>query len=98
MATIDFVIVIIYLIGMVGIGIYFQRKASAGINSYFLAERGLPWWALGASGMSSNLDVSGTMINTAFIFALGAAGFFIELQPPPLPRTLWEGPFPVGLA
>jgi Na+/proline symporter len=30
--------------------------------------------------MSSNLDVSGTMINTAFIFALGASGFFIEIR------------------
>ncbi|UCF65170.1 MAG: sodium:solute symporter, partial [bacterium] len=61
-------------------GIYFQRKASSGIDSYFLGDRGLPWWALGASGMSSNLDVSGTMINTAFIFALGAVGFFIEIR------------------
>ena len=80
MATIDYVIVGIYLVGMIGIGVYFQRKASAGIDSYFLGERGMPWWALGASGMSSNLDISGTMINTAFIFALGAAGFFIEIQ------------------
>lgn len=80
MSTIDFTIVIVYLVAMVGIGIYFQKKASAGIDSYFLGQRGLPWWALGASGMSSNLDVSGTMINTAFIFALGASGFFIEIR------------------
>ena len=80
MATIDYAIVIVYLIGMVSIGVYFQRKASQGINSYFLGDRGLPWWALGASGMSSNLDISGTMINTAFIFALGASGFFIEIR------------------
>jgi Na+/proline symporter len=79
-ATIDFVIVILYLLGMVSIGIYFQKKASGSIESYFLGQRGLPWWALGASGMSSNLDISGTMINTAFIFALGAAGFFIEIR------------------
>ncbi len=30
--------------------------------------------------MASNLDVSGTMINTAWIFALGATGFFIEIR------------------
>jgi SSS family solute:Na+ symporter len=80
MTFLDYSIVIIYLISMVGIGVYFQRKASAGIDSYFLGDRGIPWWALGASGMSSNLDVSGTMINTAFVFALGAAGFFIEIR------------------
>lgn len=80
MSTLDYSIVIVYLVAMVGIGIYFSRKASSGIDSYFLGERGMPWWALGASGMSSNLDISGTMINTAFIFALGASGFFIEIR------------------
>ncbi len=80
MTILDYTIVIVYLISMVGIGVYFQRKASAGIDSYFLGDRGIPWWALGASGMSSNLDVSGTMINTAFVFALGASGFFIEIR------------------
>ena len=80
MTILDYTIVIVYLVSMVGIGVYFQRKASAGIDSYFLGDRGIPWWALGASGMSSNLDVSGTMINTAFVFALGAAGFFIEIR------------------
>ncbi len=80
MATIDYIIVVFYLLAMIGVGVYFQRKASSSINSYFLGERGMPWWALGASGMSSNLDISGTMINTAFIFALGAAGFFIEIR------------------
>jgi Na+/proline symporter len=80
MSGIDYGIVIVYLLGMIAVGLYFQRKASEGINSYFLGKRGLPWWALGASGMSSNLDISGTMLNTAFIFALGASGFFIEIR------------------
>ena len=80
MTILDYSIVVIYLAAMISIGVYFQRKASSGIDSYFLGDRGLPWWALGASGMSSNLDVSGTMINTAFIFALGAVGFFIEIR------------------
>jgi SSS family solute:Na+ symporter len=80
MAWIDYLIVAVYLTGMVVVGLLLQRKASAGIDSYFLGNRGLPWWALGASGMASNLDVSGTMINSAWIFALGAAGLFIEIR------------------
>ena len=80
MTILDYSIVIFYLIAMIGVGLYFQRKASGSIDSYFLGNRNMPWWALGASGMSSNLDVSGTMINTAFVFALGAAGFFIEIR------------------
>jgi SSS family solute:Na+ symporter len=80
MALIDYIIVGVYLLAMIAVGVYFQRKASEGIDSYFLGKRGIPWWALGSSGMASNMDVSGTMINTAFIFALGAAGFFIEIR------------------
>ncbi|WP_457565960.1 sodium:solute symporter family transporter [Caldithrix abyssi] len=80
MALIDYLIVVVYLTSMVFVGLYFSKKASQGINSYFLGERGMPWWALGASGMASNLDISGTMINTAFVFALGLSGFFIEIR------------------
>ncbi|MEJ2634840.1 MAG: sodium:solute symporter, partial [Calditrichia bacterium] len=80
MTPIDYTIVVVYLLGIVLVGLWLQKKASAGIDSYFLGDRGIPWWALGASGMASNLDVSGTMINTAFVFALGASGFFIEIR------------------
>ena len=80
MTLLDYAIVAVYLIAMVTIGLVLQRRASGGIDSYFLGDRKLPWWVLGASGMASNLDVSGTMINTAFIFALGASGFFIEIR------------------
>jgi solute:Na+ symporter, SSS family len=60
--------------------LYFERRASAGIDSYFLGGRKIPWWALGASGMASNFDVSGTMINVALIYAFGAVGFFVEMR------------------
>jgi Na+/proline symporter len=80
MSVLDYAIVIGYLAAMVSVGLIMQKKASAGIDSYFLGGRTLPWWVLGASGMASNLDVSGTMINTAFIFAMGASGFFVEIR------------------
>lgn len=80
MGLIDYAIIVVYLAGMVIIGMMFEKKASAGINSFFLGDRKIPWWALGASGMAGNLDISGTMINTAWIFALGAAGMFIEIR------------------
>lgn len=43
-------------------------------SDFFLGGRTIPWWCLAASGMSSNLDVSGTMINTAWVFSIGASG------------------------
>ncbi|NEP11833.1 MAG: sodium:solute symporter [Symploca sp. SIO2C1] len=80
MHPIDYIIVIIYLIGIVIFGVILQRKASEGIESYFLGNRSLPWWVLGASGMASNTDLAGTMIITALVYALGTKGLFIEIR------------------
>ena len=80
LATIDYLIIIIYLIATVILGIFLERKAREGIDSYFLGNRNLPWWVLGASGMASNTDLAGTMIITALIYAVGAKGFFIEIR------------------
>lgn len=80
MALIDHLIVAAYLLGILFTGMWFERKASKSIDSFFLGDRSLKWWALGASGMASNIDVSGTMINVALIYALGAQGYFIEIR------------------
>lgn len=80
MHWIDYCIVIIYLVAIVAYGIYLERHASQGIDAYFLGNRNLPWWVLGASGMASNIDLSGTMIISALIYALGTKGFFIEIR------------------
>ncbi len=80
MSSIDIIIIIMYLLAIVVVGLLVQKKASQGVDSYFLGNRKLPWWVLGASGMASNTDIAGTMINTAFIYALGTKGFFIEIR------------------
>lgn len=80
MGIIDYSIIIVYLLILIGIGIYLQKRASKSTESFFLGDKNMPWWALGASGMASNLDVSGTMIIAALIYALGVQGFFIEIR------------------
>ena len=80
MGIIDYSIIIVYLLILIGIGIYLQKRASRSTESFFLGDKNMPWWALGASGMASNLDVSGTMIIAALIYALGVQGFFIEIR------------------
>jgi len=80
MHTLDYAIIAIYLLTIIGFGLILKRKASQGINAYFLGNRKLPWWALGSSGMTSNTDIAGTMLITALIYAMGVKGFFIELR------------------
>ena len=77
MHTADYIIICIYLALIVLVGLYLQKKASSGIDSFFLGNRKIPWWALGASGMASNTDIGGTMIGVALVYALGTVGFFI---------------------
>ncbi|KAL9642245.1 hypothetical protein ABK040_007245 [Willaertia magna] len=59
-----------------------EKKDDLGetIDDYFLGGLSIPWWALATSGMASNLDISGTMINIAMIYAMGVRGMFIELR------------------
>ncbi|MCG8307935.1 MAG: hypothetical protein MI975_11135 [Cytophagales bacterium] len=80
MHTIDYIIICVYLLLIVLVGLYLQKKASGSIDSFFLGNRKLPWWALGASGMASNTDIGGTMIGVALVYALGTVGFFIEIR------------------
>ncbi|HRK74401.1 MAG TPA: hypothetical protein PLL64_09010, partial [Rhodothermales bacterium] len=80
MHWIDYSIVGLYLAILIGISYYFQRLATRNTNSFFLGDNNLPWWALGASGMASNLDVSGTMIIAAMVYVLGVQGIFIGIR------------------
>jgi Na+/proline symporter len=57
-----------------------RTGGGTGINNYFLGGNKIPWWALAASGMSSNLDVSGTMVISSFIYAIGFSGIWIEIR------------------
>lgn len=76
----DYTILIVYLVGLLTISAYLARKAAAGSEAYFLGGRSMPWWALGASGMSSNLDAAGTMTIITLLYTYGLHGFFIEMR------------------
>jgi len=76
----DYSIVVLYLLVMVFFGLRMRKKASEGIESYFLGNRSMPWWILGSSGMVSNFDVAGTAINTALFFVMGISGYWIEIR------------------
>lgn len=80
MQSLDYAIILFYLVGLISISVYLAKRAAAGSEAYFLGGRSMPWWALGASGMSSNLDAAGTMTILALIYTYGLHGFFIEMR------------------
>jgi SSS family solute:Na+ symporter len=76
----DYSVISLYFLILLGMGIYFQRLASRSMEDYFLGGKSLPWWALGISGMGNFLDMTGTMVIVSFLYMLGPRGLFIEFR------------------
>ncbi|MGQ0642389.1 MAG: sodium:solute symporter [Gemmatimonadaceae bacterium] len=62
MSAIDWIIVVVYLVYVVTDGVR-RAKGTKEIEGYFLANRNLPWWAVGLSVMATQLSAI-TMIGT----------------------------------
>jgi SSS family solute:Na+ symporter len=80
LGTGDYAVIIIYFAILIGIGFVLRKKAAESVESYFLAGRKLPWWALGLSQMTFWFDMTGTMIITSFLFLLGPRGIYVEFR------------------
>ena len=76
----EYGIVAVYMAIILGIGMWLSRKGSENIDAYFLGGKSLPWWVLGISFMTSNLDLTGTMVIASFFSIVGVKGFLIELR------------------
>ncbi|CAI5742978.1 unnamed protein product [Peronospora destructor] len=50
------------------------------LEEYYLGGRRMPWYTLAVADVSSYIDISGTMINTALVYALGVKGMYIEIR------------------
>lgn len=77
---IDIAIIIAYFVLTLAVGLVMSRRASKGLNEYFLGGRSIPWWLLGIAGMGNWFDLTGTMVITSFLYLLGPQGFFIEFR------------------
>jgi solute:Na+ symporter, SSS family len=80
MHLLDYAVIAGYLLALIVAGVWLARRAGQSSAHYFLGGNKLPWWALGSSGMSSNLDVAGTMTIVTLIVLYGIHGFWIELR------------------
>ncbi len=76
----EYGIVGVYVVVILAIGFFLSRKGSENIDEYFLGGKSLPWWVLGISFMTSNLDLTGTMVIASFFAMVGMKGFLVELR------------------
>ena len=73
-STIDIVIFIVYCLSILFVGLYVSRTKKGekkDTGDYFLAGRGLAWWAIGASIISSNISAEQFIGMSGSGFAIG---------------------------
>ncbi len=78
MYFIDWLIVTIFFLVVVGAGFVFSRKSAESSKSYFLGAEN-KWWMLAASGASTNFSINGTVWNLAILMVLGMKSFWVTL-------------------
>jgi len=82
MHIIDILIIALYIILTVGVGIWVSKRASKGLDSYFLGGKSIKWYFLGLSNGSGMFDVSGTAWMVGILFLYGVKSFmFMWLWP-----------------
>jgi Na+/proline symporter len=71
MSPIDYVIILLYFAVVIGLGFWYQKRASESLGAYFLGGKGIHWLALAMSGSVSNFDITGTMWIISILYVLG---------------------------
>ena len=78
MVWIDYSIIILYLVVVIGFGFWYQKKASQNLQSYFLGGNRFHWLALAMSGSVSTFDITGTMWIVSLLFIMGMKSMWVH--------------------
>jgi len=74
MDRIDWIIFFSYLVVVLAIGIWVSKKSKTGINSYFSADRSIPWWWLGISIIATTFAADTPLAITGITVKSGISG------------------------
>ena len=75
-ATIDYIVFALYCLLIIGVGLWVSRTKKGeqkDTQDYFLASKSLPWWAIGASLIASNISAEQFIGMSGSGFRLGLA-------------------------
>jgi SSS family solute:Na+ symporter len=76
-ATIDWLIVILYFVFSAGIGFYYTKRAGKDTQEFFLSGRNLPWWLAGTSMVATTFAADTPLAVTELVAKNGIAGNWI---------------------
>lgn len=74
MRSIDWIIVLLYLVLTMALGLYLARKASGSLVDFFVSGRSLPWWLAGTSMAATTFSIDTPLYVAGIVGNRGIAG------------------------
>ena len=84
----NWLVLILYLVGMLGLGVYFMRRASNSTEDFFKGGGRIPWWAAGIS-------IFATMLSAITYMAIPAKAYATDWTYYPMQVCILIVSFPV---
>jgi SSS family transporter len=75
--TLDWFIIVFFLVLFAGIGIYVSKKAGKTSNDFFLSGRNMPWWLLGVSMVATTFAADTPGLVTELVRKDGVSGNWV---------------------
>jgi len=63
----DWAVIVLYAAMMIGLGLYFSRRATRSADGFLIGERSLPWWVIGFANVATYSDSGGAWVWLFFV-------------------------------
>ena len=77
LTTLDWTVIVAYLVLAVGIGVAFSRRAGADTSEFFLGGRSMPWWLLGTSMVATTFSTDTPNLVADIVRSGGVSGNWV---------------------
>lgn len=74
LATVDWIIILLYFVISISVGLYMARRASRSTGEFFLSGRNLPWYIAGTSMVATTFAADTPLAITEMVAENGIAG------------------------
>ena len=76
-STLDWIIIIFFLVLFAGIGVYVSKQAGKDSKAFFLSGRNMPWWLLGVSMVATTFAADTPGLVTQLVRENGVSGNWV---------------------
>ena len=74
LSTLDLAVMAAYAVALIGLGLWFARRASRSETDYFASGRSLPWWVAGTSMIAASFASDTPLLVTGYVRTRGVWG------------------------